>query len=55
MKVLVTYFSCSGITAQYAERIAKEIGADIFEIKPEVPYSKADANWKNPLKVKVLL
>ena len=49
MKVLVTYFSCSGITAQYAERIAKEIGADIFEIKPEVPYSKADANWKNPL------
>ena len=49
MKTLVTYFSQTGVTAQYAERIAKAIGADLLEIVPEVPYSKADANWKNPL------
>ena len=49
MKTLVTYFSQTGVTARYAERIAKTIGADLLEIVPEVPYSKADANWKNPL------
>lgn len=44
-KTLVTYFSCSGVTAKVAERIAKVSQADLFEIKPEVPYTKADLNW----------
>lgn len=44
-KRLVTYFSASGITAKVAENLADAIGADIFEIQPEVPYTKADLNW----------
>ena len=49
MKSLVTYFSAEGTTKAVAERLASAIGADTFEIKPEVPYSKADINWTNPL------
>lgn len=45
MKKLVAYFSASGVTKSLAERIANIAGADIFEIKPEVPYTKADLNW----------
>ena len=41
----VAYFSASGITAKVAEDLADAIGADIFEIRPEVPYTKADLNW----------
>ena len=44
-KRLVTYFSASGITAKVAENLADAIGADIFEIQPEVLYTKADLNW----------
>ena len=44
-KKLVAYFSASGITAKVAENLAEAIGADIFEIQPEVPYTKADLNW----------
>ena len=49
MKTLVTFFSASGITAEAARALAKAIGADLFEIVPERPYSEADINWKNPL------
>lgn len=41
-KKLVAYFSASGITAKVAEDLANAIGADIFEIRPEVPYTKAE-------------
>ena len=44
-KKLVAYFSASGITAGVAEKLAKEANADIYEIKPAVPYTKADLNW----------
>ena len=44
-KQLVAYFSASGITAKVAENLADAIGADIFEIQPKVPYTKADLNW----------
>ena len=37
-KVLVAYFSASGVTAKLAERLAEAIGADLHEIQPEVPY-----------------
>ena len=47
MKILVAYFSASGITAKVAGKLAGTIGADLFEIKPEVPYTKADLNWMN--------
>lgn len=44
-KILVAYFSASGITAKAAWKLAEAIGADLHEIKPEVPYSSADLNW----------
>ena len=44
-KTLVAYFSASGVTAKLAERLAEGIDADLFEIKPEKPYTKADLNW----------
>ncbi len=46
-KKLVAYFSASGITAKLSERLAQSIGADIFEIKPETPYTSDDLNWKD--------
>ena len=44
-KKLVAYFSASGVTAKVAQTLAEAIGADIFEIAPKVPYTKADLNW----------
>ena len=44
-KKLVAYFSASGVTKKAAEKLAKSEGADLFEIKPKVPYTKADLNW----------
>ena len=44
-KRLVAYFSASDVTAKVAENLADAIGADVFEIQPEVPYTKADLNW----------
>lgn len=46
-KILVAYFSASGKTAKVAETLAKTAGADLYEIKPEIPYTKADLNWMN--------
>ena len=44
-KVLVAYFSAGGVTAKMAKKLADAIGADLFEITPEEPYTKADLNW----------
>ena len=44
-KKLVAYFSASGITEKVAKQIADLAKADIYEIKPKVPYSEADLNW----------
>ena len=44
---LVAYFSATGITAKVAEKLAAGVGADLYEIKPEVKYTKADLNWMN--------
>ena len=46
-KKLVAYFSASGITANAAKMVAEAAKADIFEIKPAVPYTKDDLNWMN--------
>lgn len=46
-KELIAYFSASGVTADVAARLAKVAGADLFEIKPEVPYTAADLDWTN--------
>ena len=47
-KTLVAYFSCSGVTQRAAQALAEGIGADLYEIKPEMPYTEEDLNWKNP-------
>lgn len=44
-KILVAYFSASGVTAKAAWKLSEAMGADLHEIKPEVPYSSADLNW----------
>ena len=46
-KKLVAYFSASGVTAKLAKRLADAVDADIFEIKPEKPYTTADLDWTN--------
>lgn len=46
-KILVAYFSCSGVTKAAAETLATFTGADLYEIKPEQPYSAADLNWND--------
>lgn len=45
--ILVAYFSAGGVTAGVAKRLAEALGADLFEIRPAVPYTKADLNWMN--------
>ena len=49
MKSLVTYFSAEGTTAKVAKDLAEKLTADAFEIVPEVPYTKSDIRWMNPL------
>ena len=44
-KKLVAYFSVSGTTERTAKNLAAAAGADLYEIKPEVPYTGADLNW----------
>lgn len=46
-KKLVAYFSASGVTAKVAKKLAEAAGADLYEIKPAVPYTSADLNWSN--------
>ena len=44
-KKLVAYFSASGVTAKAAKNLAAAVGADLYEIKPAVPYTPADLDW----------
>ena len=44
-KTLVAYFSASGTTARVAKELAHAAGADLYEIRPAVPYTRADLNW----------
>lgn len=44
-KILVAFFSASGVTAKTAQKLAQAVDADIFEIKPEQAYTSADLNW----------
>lgn len=43
--ILVAYFSASGVTARVAKELAHAAGAELYEIVPETPYTKADLNW----------
>lgn len=46
-KILVAYYSAQNHTEAVAEKIANNIGADIFEIMPEDVYTSEDLNWSN--------
>lgn len=46
-KTLVAFFSASGTTKRVAEKLAAAIGSDLYEIKPAVPYTRADLNWQD--------
>lgn len=46
-KILVAYFSATGNTKSVASTLATAIGADLFEIVPEQPYTSEDLNWQN--------
>ena len=46
-KKLVAYFSAGGVTAKAAKILAEAAGADLYEISPEEPYTKADLDWMN--------
>ncbi len=47
MSKLVAYFSATGTTARVAGELARAIGADLFEIVPEQPYTAADLDWRD--------
>lgn len=44
-KTLIAYFSASGVTARAAKEMAEAVGADLYEICPEQPYTSADLDW----------
>jgi len=45
MKVLIAYFSATGTTRKLAHTLAEAVNSDLFEIKPEMPYTAADLDW----------
>lgn len=46
-KVLVCYFSASGVTRKVARNIANSIEGDLFEIEPVDIYTDEDLDWTN--------
>ena len=46
-KTLVAYFSCTGTTEKIAGYIADALGADLWQITPETPYTAADLNYND--------
>jgi len=46
-KVLVAYFSATGTTKTLAEYAADAMGADLYEIVPEEPYTDDDLNYSD--------
>ncbi len=44
-KILITYFSASGVTKRVAEKVANAVNADLFEIEPKEKYTESDLNW----------
>lgn len=46
-RVLVVYFSATNTTEQVAERMAQGMGADLYEIVPEEPYTEQDLNYND--------
>lgn len=45
--ILVAYFSCTGTTESVALHISNILGADIYKIEAEQPYTSEDLNYNN--------
>ena len=45
MNALVAYFSATGTTAKAAKLLADAVGAELYEIRPAVPYTRTDLDW----------
>ena len=46
-KILVAYFSATGNTEGIAQQLAEGLGADLYEIVPETPYTSDDLNYND--------
>lgn len=46
-QAIVAYFSCTGVTEARARELAQITGASLFEIRPAVPYTAADLDWRD--------
>ena len=46
-KILVSYYSASGVTRRKASELANEVGGDLYEITPKQIYTDEDLNWHN--------
>ena len=46
-KILVAYFSASGITEKQSKALAGALEAPLYEIKPDTPYTPEDLDWRN--------
>lgn len=49
IRKLVAYFSASGVTAGVARLLSETIGAYLFAIEPEIPYTQAELDWMNKI------
>lgn len=46
-KVLVAYFSATGVTASAAQKVAEATGGEVYAITPAKPYTNADLDWRD--------
>ena len=46
-KTLICYFSATGITKKEAEKLARILKGDLFEIEPVTKYTEEDLDWRN--------
>ena len=45
MKTVTAYFSAQGNTAKLAKTLAAAAEAELYEVRPAVPYERKDLNW----------
>ena len=46
-KKLICYFSATGTTRSVANKMAKVLNCDLFEIEPTIKYTDEDLDWTN--------
>ena len=46
-KILAAFYSATNVTAKLSKKLAEAVGANLYEIKPAQPYTKADLNWRD--------